>query len=250
MKWIIPMSRKRYRHVRCVATLVAWILLTNEALPSEIELRPPELYEGFDARKVVLEESGSRLALDPRALKFGKEPHGVVVTDPIDLGSRDGIVGLAGTIASVAIEVAANVPNGTTVEMETRHGTRRLDQSLWSPWRRSLSLRETVRVAGSRYLQLRITLQGAVPDKRPALLGIKLKPTRTAEAPWIGQLTIVRQDIQKIVRSPIAFHYERPDQEKIARFRRDAKLDEVVAEGRDDFEKLVRLLDWVGSGTN
>jgi hypothetical protein len=60
----------------------------------------------------------------------------------------------------------------------------------------------------------------------------------------------VAQDIQKIVRSPVEFHYERPDQEKLARFRKAARLDEVVAGGRDDFENLVRLMDWVGSGTN
>jgi hypothetical protein len=233
-----------------VAAFLAAALLTGEARASEIELKPRELYAGLEAYKVVLEQSEARLALDPRVFHFGTERHGVVVTDPIDLGPRDGDVGLAGAVASVTVEVSAVLLPGAAVEVDARSGPDRSGESGWSPWRRLGGLRDTVRDLAGRYLQLRITLRGADPNGRPALTGIKLRPAVAAAEPWKGCLTVVRLDRQAIVRSPIAFHYERPDQPKLARLRRVARLDEVVAGGRDDFEKLVRLMDWVGSGAN
>jgi hypothetical protein len=236
-----------------LSALVAIALLTGKTFPGEIELSPRELYGGFRAQRVVLEESGRRLALDPRAFPFGTEREGIVVTDPIDLGSRRGIIGLAGTVTSVEVDVPALVPSGKSVEVETRSGPNPLADSGWSPWSRLGSVHETVRPLTGRYLQLRITLRATSPSKSPAfpaLTGIKLRPTEVRAEPWKGKLTVLRADIQKIVCSPLAFHYERPDQPKVTRFRQVAKLDEVVASGRDEFEKLVRLMDWVGSGIN
>jgi hypothetical protein len=235
---------------RRLATIVVTIVLSGRASSTEIELTPRELYAGYEAYKVVLENSGARLALDPHVFQCGTERHGVVVTDPIDLGPHDGRIGLNGTVTAVVVEVAATLPPGAAVEIDARTGPNRFDESGWSAWRRLRRLRETVREVAGRYLQLRITLRGTAPDTRPALTGIKLTPTVMVAEPWKGKLTAVRQDIQPIVRSPVALHYERPDQPKLARFRRSARLDEVVAGGRDDFERLVRLMDWVGSGSN
>jgi hypothetical protein len=243
-----PPARQRVGCWR--AALCATVLLAGAAFPGEIALRPRELYEGFEARKVVLEAAGARLALDPRALHFGTERHGVVVTDPIDLGPRDGSIGLAGTVESVAVEVLGNQPTGTAIEVETRSGPHRFAESGWSAWSHLGSLRAMVRPVAGRYLQLRLTLRGAAPEKRPVLTGITLRPTVAAGDPWKGNLTIVRQEVQQLTRSPITFHYERPDQPKLARFRQAARLDAVVAGAGNDFEKLVRLMDHVGAGTN
>jgi hypothetical protein len=229
---------------------LATVWLARAAGAHEIELKPRELYEGFEARKVILEEAGTRLTLDPRVFQVGRDRHGVVVTDPIDLGPREGTVGRAGTVERVAVDVAADVLPGTALEVEARSGPNRFVESGWSPWVRLGSLRETVRPLAGRYLQLRLTLRGAAPDQRPALSGITLRPMVVAAESWKGKLVLVRQDVQKIVRSPLEFQYERPDQPKLVRFRQAAGLDAVVAGGRDDFEKLVRLLDWVGAGTN
>jgi hypothetical protein len=248
-------KRKRRSSVRLLpmgwmVAFLAMPLLAGGAFPKEIELKPQELYEGFEARNVVLQEVGTRLALDPRVLQVGSERYGVVVTDPINLGPCEGGIGLAATVESVAVAVTANLPPGTTLEVETRSSPNRFSESGWSPWGRLGSFPGTVRPIAGRYLQLRMTLRGTVPDKQPAFTGITLKPTVAVADSWKGKLTLQRQDVQKIVRSPLEFHYERPNQPKLSRFRQAAKLDAVVADGRDDFEKLVRLLDWVGSGTN
>jgi hypothetical protein len=231
------------------ATLTA-LVLAGQAGADDIKLTPRELFAGYEATKVVLEDAGGRLALDPRVFHYGTERHGVVVTDPIDLGPRDGIVGLAAIVTGVTIEVRATIPTGTTIEVDIRTAPTRFGETGWSPWSRLAGSRETGHVVAGRYLQLRVALRGTPPNNRPALTGIKLTPTVTAAEPWKGALTIVRQDVPTIVRTPIVFHYERPDQPKLVHFRKVAKVDEVVASGRGDLERLVRLMDWVGSGAN
>jgi dienelactone hydrolase len=236
--------------VRGVAALLVVVGLAGTASPSEISLSPQQLYDGFAARKVILEGAGARLALDPRAFQFGTERHGVVVTDPIDLGPRDGIVGLPATIESVAVDVSAQLPTGSAVDVEARSGPNRFDENGWSPWHRLANLRDTIPNVAGRYLQLRLRLRGGDAAKRPAVTGVTLKPKVVAAPPWQGELAVAAQNIKSVVRSPIEFHSERPDQPKLARFRRAARLDDVVAGADDDFAKLVRLMDWVGSGTN
>jgi hypothetical protein len=232
------------------ASILATVWLARAALAGEIALLPRELFGGLGARKVILEDSGTRLALDPRVFAFGNEHQGVVATDPIDLGAREGMVGLAGKVDGVAVEISATTPPGTAVEVEARSGTNRFGESGWSPWRRLEGFQETLCPVAGRYLQLRLTLRGEAPGLRPALTRITLRPRVTGAEPWKGKLTIVRRDVQEIVRSPLVFHHERPDQPKLARFRSAAKLDDVVAGGQGDFDKLVRLMDWAGSGTN
>jgi hypothetical protein len=244
------MRQARYAVSRSVVTVVAALLvIAGGTRAAEVVLTPRDLAAGFEATKVVVEDAGARLALDPRVFQGGGR-HGRIVTDPIDLGPRDGAIGRAGTVTAVAVDVFAITPPGTVIESEVRSGPRQLEESVWSPWHRLGGLRGTVRDMAGRYLQLRATFRATAPDRRPALTGVRLTPTVSAVETWEGTLAVVRQDVRAIVRSPVVFHHERPDQPKLARFRRAARLDQVVSGGRDDFEKLVRLMDWVGSGTN
>jgi dienelactone hydrolase len=235
---------------RLLGAVVAVVVLAGAAFPVEIELTPRQLYEGLEARKVIVEGAGDRLALDPRAFQFGTDRYGVVVTDPIDLGPRDGIVGLPATIESVAVSIAAQVPAGSAVDVEARTGPNRFDEHGWSSWQRLANVQDTIPNVAGRYLQLRLTLRGGDAAHRPAVTGVTLKPKFAAVTPWQGTLAVVGQHIMPVVRSPIEFHSERPDHPKLTRFRRAARLDDVVAGTDDDFSKLVRLMDWVGSGTN
>ena len=134
--------------------------------------------------------------------------------------------------------------------MEIRSSASRFADSGWSPWKRLLTFQETIRPLAGRYLQLRITLRGALPDRRPYLTGVALRPEVNVAPAWKGKLTVLKQEIPRFVQSSVVFHYERPDQPKLARFRQAATLDAVVAGADTDFDKLVRLMDWVGSGTN
>jgi len=213
-----------------------------------ISLNPADLYAGFEARKVALE--GERLALDPRVFRFGSERRGVVTTDPIDLGPSQGIIGLPATVRTVAIELRADLPEGAAVALEARSGSNPLDTAKWSPWQTLAVPKARLEPLAGRCIQLRLTLSATSPERVPALRGLTLRPDVAPGPPWRGTLAVAEQSVQKLVRSPIEFHYERPDQPKIARFRTLARLDDAVAGARDDFEKLVKLMHWVGGCAN
>jgi len=84
----------------------------GSARAGELTLSAKDLYGGLEARKVLLDKAGEKLVLDERVLKFGKEKEGRAVTDPIDLGPAEGLIGLGGAVGSVEIEVKAEVPRG------------------------------------------------------------------------------------------------------------------------------------------
>jgi hypothetical protein len=263
----------------CIAVLLGALALTGSAAlarlaagsaqAGETTLSAKDLYNGFEARKVALDKDGGKLLLDERVLKFGKEKEGRVITDPIDLGPAEGIVGLGGAVQSVDLEVQAEVPAGASVEVETRSSANGLEAAGWSDWKKLPGLKGTVDKPAGRWLQVKVTLKGTAADKLPALTALVLKPAVAAAPAWAGKLEVAESKIQKLVRSTIDFQYERPDQEKLAKFRKDNNLDEVVAgkldeqlrnkkltdiddsmKGGEDFVKLVRLMDWVGHCRN
>jgi len=217
-----------------------------------MKLTAKDLYAGYEARKVLLSDDGTKLALDARVFKYGRERKGVVCTDPIALAPAAGpIADGSATVNAVQVEVTADVPEGASVLTHVRSGANRLDTSGWSDWKAVPAGKGTVKDLAGRYIQVRMTLKAPDPKHLPALTGLTLKPDITAapRAPW-APLTVVKADIQKIVRSPIVFHYERPDQPDVVKFRKAAKLDQVVKGAKDDFEKLVKLMDWVGGCHN
>jgi len=236
---------------RYVAATVCILILTGCATGGEMKLNANDLYNGFEARKVLLDKTGGKLVLDPRVFKHGRERKGVVTTDPIDLGQRGGIIGTDAAVTAVAVEVLAKVPDGASIVTESRTGPNMLDTSGWSHWRKLRGGKDTLKNLAGRYIQVRITLRAPDAKKLPALTGLVLRPTVVAppRRAWPA-LEVVKADIQKIVRSPVVFHYERPDQPDIVKFRKAAKLDDVVKGAKDDFAKLVKLMDWVGSCKN
>jgi hypothetical protein len=222
------------------------------AAPGAISLDAAALYNGFEARKVVLAKDGTRLLLDERVFKAGKDKEGRVVTDVIDLvGAPGGLANGLEAATAVGLELVAEVPEGAAVEVETRSGASFFDQSGWSEWQKSAGLAGKVEGLKGRYFQVKITLKAAAADKLPALTGLKLTPEKSVQKMALhSKVEVIESKVQNIVRSPIDFQYERPDQAKLVKFRQDNKLDEVVAGGKDDFEKLVKLMDWVGSCNN
>lgn len=214
-----------------------------------VELNPQGLMEGFEARKVLLAADGQSVGLDARVFKFGNERKGVITTDPLDLGPAVGQMGLPVKVKRIACAVAADLPEGATVAVEARTGDTLFDQSAWSPWQPLAGLQGAIDNPAGRFAQVRLTLGAKGDAGLPAVRGLTVQAEseaiRTAPVP-----RVVAAAIQKIVRSPIDFKYERPDQPKIAKFRKEAELDKVVAGARDDFEKLVKLMDWAGSCHN
>jgi hypothetical protein len=223
--------------------------MAQSVVEGSIHFGPAELMQGLEARKVLLAADRKSVGLDARVFKFGKERAGVITTDLIDLGPSAGILGIPAKVKKIACAAEADLPEGATVAVEVRTGETFFDQASWSPWQALPGLKGMIDAPAGRFAQVRLTLGGQSETALPAVRSLSLKADfATASVP--ADLRVVDARIQKIVRSSIDFKYERPDQPRIAKFRKDAELDKVVAGAKDDFEKLVRLMDWAGSCYN
>ncbi len=261
--------------------LVAGVLTVGgwgRARAGEISMSAEDLNAGFEVRRMILDEKGGKLGLDARAFRYGKTVKGIVTTDVLDMGPARGVVGLPADVKSVGVEVKGDLPAGTSATVETRSGASFFDQKGWSPWKKFTELKVKALALKGRYFQVRITLTSKDKTKLPALTGMTLKPQAVAAPGTSPDPAVVKENIQKIVKSPVVFHYERPDYEKLVKFRKEARLDEVIsgkltenyagkpfcgskqaaldrkiaeaAGAGEDFLQLIRLMDWTGSCFN
>ncbi|MCG3178422.1 MAG: hypothetical protein BIFFINMI_00749 [Phycisphaerae bacterium] len=218
-----------------------------------VRLAAADLYNGFDARRVLPDAAGRSVVLDGRVFdpKLNKVAHeGWIVTDPIDVGPRVGLIGESATVNSIAVAVDAAAPEGASVTVAARTGPNALSEAGWTNWVKLNGLTGTVAKPAGRYVQVKITLTAADQAALPAVRSLTLTPAVQTAPGWAGSVRVAASDVQRIVRSPIDFQYERPDQKDLVWLRKAAKLDEVVAGAKDDFEKLVRLTDWAGGLAN
>jgi hypothetical protein len=241
-----------------------------EPAAAPIVLSARDLYAGFEARKVVLDRAAEQLLLDPRVFSHGTERAGRVVTDVVDLlPAPIGLGDDCQAVEAVEVEVAAAVPAGAVVRVESRSGPQFFDQTGWSPWRELGGLKGRLAPLAGRYVQLRLSLTAGAAEGLPQVSNVTLRPTIVVRrAGYEPPLTVTASSIQQIVRSPVQFGYERPDQAKLAKFRKENDLDGVAAgkydtaieaakyaeidksmNGGADFLQLVRLMDWAAQST-
>jgi len=239
--------------MRRIVLALGCALAAGGALAGEIVLDAKALYNGFEARRAVLSEDGAKVVLDKRAFTHGKKDKtGRIQTDPVPLvGNNDGIE-FALKVHSVAVELASDAPEGSSVKLECRTGDRYFTYDGWSGWEEVAGGKGVLAKTG-RYLEARVTMVGKDADKLPYVTSLTIRPETAAAGPAVGApmpAMKVKLDIQTIVRSPIKFAYERADSPKIKKFGDSNKLAEVVKDGADDFEKLVLLMDWVTASPN
>jgi len=216
---------------------------------SEIVLKPEDLYAGYDARKVILNKTKDAITLDPRIFQYTREKKGWIITDPIPLIPVQNGLGMPGTIEKADVEVLADVPDGANVTVEVRSGVNSLEETGWTDWQQITGLKSSIPVEG-RYLQIRVTLSANTAEKLPVIKQITIRPSLKNTYSWKKSPKIIESDICKIIRSPITFYYERPDHPKLKAFREKAKLDELIASCKTDFEALVKLQNWIASVAN
>ncbi|MBN2583619.1 MAG: transglutaminase domain-containing protein [Planctomycetes bacterium] len=177
------------------------------------------------------------------------KPQGRLVSPVIDLGraADDGNALLAAAaVRTVALKTDAETPEGTAIALSVRSGPCPVyDESQWSAWR-SVSIPFP---RGHRYVQWQATLSSSDPLKTPILRSV----TATAEvvaAPrpeWAAKARVTGVENPEILYTSIPFAYEDFRHPKLAELRRKYKLDEVVADGRNEFEKLLLLRNWVAA---
>ncbi len=232
------------------AQCVSMGLAASMVQAGPVTLDAQRLYDGLEARKVTLTAGGEAVRLDARVFDFGRKREGVLTTDPIDLGPTQGLIRLPAHVRSVAVAVKADVPSGAAVALEARTGAHGLDLSGWSPWTKLDGLEATVPEPAGRYIQVRLTLSAANREALPSVVSLVLTPDLDPALRPKTSLTVKDHRVESIVRSPIVFHYERPDHPRMVQFRQENALDEVVAGATNEVEALIRLMDWTGACNN
>lgn len=233
-----------------MALALLWsVAATGAAIEKRtVEMNSRELHGGFEARGVALSADRQQVGLDSRCLDMDGSGAGVLVSDPIDVGPRRGLLGLASRMLMADIRCDALVPPGARLQIEARNGSTFFDQTGWSDWQSLGALTGTVSLAQGRFLQTRLRLKGRA-ESSPSVRGLTV--VASYEAPVAAQAVQVEQvRLERIVRSPVAFNYERPDQPALKRFFDAEGLEQFKSPGVSDFEQLVRLTDWVGSCRN
>lgn len=234
--------------VLCLTTIIPGVLFGASKMKKEFSAT--ELYNGLEARKVILNKTSGRLELDALVFKYGKERQGVAVTDVFDMGPAQGVIALPATVSALTVSADIDVPAETTAKLEIRTGASFFDQSQWSPWVTLETNGGKVDTPAGRYVQLRLTFNAPKNENQPSVGKITVDAEVAEQGKLPTNLNIKETQIEEIVNSTVDFKYERPDHPKIAAFKKAINLDAVVAHGKTDFDKLVLLMDWTGSCHN
>jgi len=151
----------------------------------------------------------------------------------------------AGRIVRLSVEHEAEIPGGTSVLFLLRTGSTPVyDPSSWSGWS-TPPLRQAP--AGHRFAQWKAVLRTSDPTQTPRLSSVKLvADVARSELPdWTKGVCVRDYRNEEIRYTSIPFTYENPAHPKLVSLREKYKLDEVVASGKSEFEKLVLLRNWV-----
>lgn len=149
------------------------------------------------------------------------------------------------TVRSLTLKADAEEPGGTAVALAVRTGPGPVyEKGLWTDWQPAESANVP---AGHRWLQVRATLTSKDPTKTPRLKGVAIEVRLERDAPpaWAKGITLGEQNNEVIRYTSLPFAYEDPNHPKMVALREKYKLDEVVADGKTELEKLVILRNWV-----
>ena len=163
------------------------------------------------------------------------------LTSPVaDLGDPDGAGRIAPVMEIRSCRLAARrtAPAGTAILFEMRSGsTPAFDPKSWSAWRAAARLDRP-----GRFVQWRATLSSRRLDATPVVSRVTLKPEIKVTQP-AADCRIAHWDRPELARSSYAFQWMAPNP-RAQRLVKQYRLDEVVARGKTDLERLCLLRDW------
>ena len=143
-------------------------------------------------------------------------------------------------IREVRLTAQAQTPRGTGISLEMRSGDApSFEPTCWTPWRTTRVLRSP-----GRFVQWRATLKTSRTAATPLLGGVTLNFTTESDATGLEQYRVVQWDRPKLARSSYEFAYLKPHA-RASRLVKQYRLDEVVAPGKTEFERLSLLRAWV-----
>lgn len=149
-------------------------------------------------------------------------------------------------IRSVRVRIQAKLPEGTAIQLAVRSGDSPVyDPASWGDWRIiSGELRSDLK----RFVQWRATLSTSDPTMTPVLQAVELQAdVQPRQAAWLGDLRLLDSHNEQILYTSMPFEYEKFDEPQLVELRRQYKLDDVVAGGKTELEKIIRLRNWVSA---
>ena len=175
-------------------------------------------------------------------LRLWRHPAQAWLTSPvIDLANphKQDVICTDIDVTSVQVVPTAVTPDPTAIAYEARSGTTPRPDDTWSDWK------DTNSIAPARYVQWRAQLQTDHGAQTPVLDRVEVRAEADVRHAVDGGGPFVRRfDNQRIVRSSYAYTYQ-PPSPNLQQLRQQYNLDDVVAAGATDMEKLVLLRNWV-----
>lgn len=144
------------------------------------------------------------------------------------------------------ISCKGDFPLGTGIIIQYRCGNSKFyDPGKWTSWRNLKKIRNTwvsETEIDKRYIQLKAILKTENPDRAPSINEIIIK-TQIEYFPLKCNPRILEYPDSKLLHTSIPFVYQEPNQRTKA-LRSMYNLDDVIKEGKTEFEKLVKLRNW------
>jgi len=133
-------------------------------------------------------------------------------------------------------------PRGTRVDFEMRSGsTPAFAPRQWSSWEQGATLQQP-----GRFAQWRAVLSSSSAATTPVLKSVTLAIDHATDRGSLKGIELLESDQPEIVYSSYDFDYLTPHY-KVDRLVKENRLDEVIAPGGTELEKLALLRNWVHS---
>ncbi len=232
------------------ATAASLMACSAPAHADSAKLDYRDLFRGYKAYKVTLNEAGKAVQLDERVFKFGKEKAGVIITDPISIVPSQAGIDISVPVSKLDVSIEGQVPASASISASLRAGDHPYDTTNWSNWEKLPRLSTSLKNIKGDFVQLKIELAASKQDAIPSVSSIAMTAHYADEPQSLQRVGVIQSDIQRIVASPIEFKYEKPDHPDLVKFAESIKLNEIVADQPTDFDKLVKLMDWVAACRN
>jgi sugar lactone lactonase YvrE len=164
---------------------------------------------------------------------------GVVTSDVIDV-TDDGKAAIRPLVAidKLVVTCSTQTPPGTSIALEARSGHTPRPDASWTGWVAAAT------VPPARHVQWRAALATSDRGQTPVLEAVTVEAGGTVKAATPTNLEVEAFENHAVVRGSHPYEFQRPG-EKLARLRRQWKLDELVAAGKTDLERLLLLRNWV-----
>lgn len=176
----------------------------------------------------------------------GYAPRGVLTSLVMDVADPDpdgkGDIAARRRPDRVALNAEAEIPEGTGISFQLRSGTTPcFDPLYWGPWEKTSGLEFP-----GRFVQWRAVLTTASAARTPVLASVTLAADNAADVAEEHGVEILAFERPDITYSSYRFSYM-PPHPKLTRLQRQFRLDEVIATGETDVDRLALLRDWVHS---